>query len=490
MSTQFSSWEFNPTHPPAARWGASPPPIEEEPSATGPLEPSWSREELAVVVGLVLLSLILRFHDYTLAPLFADNFHEVQFVWLGMNLFLHGDPITWSNFPVYSSFQPYPFLGATPGLVHHWMDQPPLFGYIMGGWALLLGDRDLSQATAAQARFLPIVFSSASVPLVYLLGRSLLGRFPSMVGAALLATAPAAVLLGREGEPESLQAILLLAALICCAQILRRNSSRWIVGLLLGCCLLAPLLKVPGVAIAGICAVILLFDRRWQLAALTGGAGILGLLLYALYGLIVDWHLFVAVVGQQAAFRINVISALDFIADPTGINRPLHDGWWLFGLFGVGALLLATQRGKELFLAWPVVAYAVTMMLLAGQRQTAQYGWYKIIIYPEVYLAAGYLIWEFVSRYSSVGWLLLLTLGGATATNWWLGGADHLWIPNPLLLVVIIAIVVLPPLWVKLSPDDLRAKAAAKWVAIASLAFLALGNLVESWNLAHTFFYM
>src|SRR5256885_508590 len=86
----------------------------------------------------------------------------------------------------------------------------PLPLLLMGGWAWLLGDRQLLDVSAEQVRVIPIVCSTATVYLVDRLGRRFLPWPAALAGAALLATAPAAVLLGRQAEPESLQAVLLL----------------------------------------------------------------------------------------------------------------------------------------------------------------------------------------------------------------------------------------------------------------------------------------
>ena len=61
---------------------------------------------------------------------------------------------------------------------------------------------------------------------------------------------------------------------------------------LLLCALAAPLAKVSGIAVAGICAMILVAEGRWRLAAATLGAGLAGLALFVVYGAIVDWRLF------------------------------------------------------------------------------------------------------------------------------------------------------------------------------------------------------
>jgi uncharacterized membrane protein len=452
--------------------------------------PRWRRWEVLALAGITLLGVALRFHLYTQAPLFTDNMDELQFTWLGLNLIEHGDAYTWSWFPDYASYLPLGAFGTTMPMVHHWMDHPPLFGYIMGGWVWLLGDRNMLDVTPAQVRVLPVVWSSLTVPLVYLLGRQLVGVGPALVGGLLLATSPAAVLMGREAEPESLQAVLLLVALVCTLRLVRdettspnRQSLRWSVGGLLLCCLTAPIMKVSGLAIAGICLVILVLHGRRRLAALTGAAAIAGLLFYVLYGFLVDWQLFLHILRSQAANRLGVMSGFDFIAGATGINRPLRDGWWLLGWISIGGLLLSFQSGdrrRELFLVWPAVAYAATMMLLAGEKQIQLYGWYKVIIYPEVYLAAGFLAWTVVRRASLAGLTLLLVLGGSTATNWWLGGVEQNWVPNPIVLVGLVLAVIGPAVWAVLRRGDPGARLRAVQVATAALGFLFLGNVVES----------
>src|ERR1700716_1610712 len=108
---------------------------------------SWRRWEPWAVAVILALGLVLRFHSYTDAPLFNDNSDEVQFAWAGMNLIEHGDPYTWSYYPGYPSYTRFDANGISYPLVHHWMDHPPLFSYLLGGWVLLLGDKRIDQVT-------------------------------------------------------------------------------------------------------------------------------------------------------------------------------------------------------------------------------------------------------------------------------------------------------------------------------------------------------
>jgi 4-amino-4-deoxy-L-arabinose transferase-like glycosyltransferase len=439
-------------------------------------------------VALVLgLALVLRFNDYAAVPPFIDNKDEVQFAWAGMGLIESGDPYTWSYFPGYLSYTRVDANGTNYPMVHHWMDHPPLFSYLMGGWVMLLGDRRLSDVKAWQVRILPILFAVVSVLLAYLLARRFVGRGPALIGAGLLATAPGAVLLSRQAEPEALQAVLLLAALLLTLRVAEARAGPWTVAALLLCAVAAPLAKVSGVAVAGICGVILIAEGRLRLAAATLGAGAAGLALFAVYGAVVDWQLFVRILAMQAGNRLGVMSAFDFITAQTGVNRTLRDGWWILGWLALGLLALGRLKRRELYLVWPAAAYAVVMLLMAGARQIEQYGWYKVMVYPEIYVAAGWLAWRAVSQRSLGLLTLLLALGGATATNWWLGGIGRAWVPDPLLLVALLVVVLLPAALLLWRPSDSRVRTWARGSAFAALAVMLLGNAVESFFLADVF---
>jgi hypothetical protein len=109
------------------------------------------------------------------------------------------------------------------------------------------------------------------------------------------------------------------------------------------------------------------------------------------------------------------------------------------------------------------------------------------MVYPEVYLAAGWLAWEAVSRRSLALLTLLLVLGGATATNWWLGGIGQTWVPDPVLLTLLLLAVLLPAAVGAWRRSDLRVRAWARGSAFAALALMLVGNAVESFFLDHIF---
>ena len=460
----------------------------------------WPHWDVVALGSITLLGLILRVFNLTAAPLFLDNLDELQFAWAGMNLILHGDAYTWSFFAAYPNPTKIHIFGETLPMVHQWMDHPPLYSLLVGGWVVLLGARHLDQVTAVQVRVIPILASSSTVLLTGLFARPILGRWPALIAAALLATAPAAVLLGRQSEPESVQAVLLLLALMACWH-LTQGTARRRLWLIVACvsALLAPGMKISGVGVGGIALGILLAERQFRAFAWVLGATIAGVLVYPLYGALVNWNLFLAIVFSQDLNRQNVLTVFNFIAAPVGVNRPLHDGWWLLGWLGllllavvgerrVGVLAVVSERPRHgWFLVWPAAAYTLVILILAGTAQTAAYGWYRIIIYPEVYLAAAGLVWWAMRRGSVGGYALVLGLGGATATNWLFAGSGSGWVPSPVLLVAILAVLLVPAVFATWSPAWRR---RAQGVMAGGLVAVLLANIGTSLILGDVFAHM
>jgi hypothetical protein len=277
---------------------------------------------------------------------------------------------------------------------------------------------------------------------------------------------------------------LFLAAVLLAGR-LGRGRGGWVAGVaLVAICVLEPFFKVTGVAVGGVAAVILAMNSRWVWAlacVLAAGAGI-GL--YLVYGALVDWTLLWQIIGEQARNRRGVMSAFEFIAEPAGVNRRLRDGWWLLGWIGAGVWLFHGRRAlAEQQLAWPLFAYAAVITVLAGEELTAQYGWYRVIVLPFAYLAAGSLAWRAFVEPSPARLLAVLVLGGAMATNYWLGDSSGSWIPDPLLLVGILALAVVPAALLAV-PRLAPLRPWARGLAGVALGFVVLGNVVTALGLA------
>jgi dolichyl-phosphate-mannose-protein mannosyltransferase len=436
---------------------------------------------------VTLVGLALRLHDYGAAPRFLDNADELQFSWAGLNLLLHGDAYTWSYFRSYPQGDVLQAYGTAFPMVHHWMDHPPGFSLLMGAYLLLAGQRSMTALTPEVVRLPAVLFATATIPLAYAVARRPLGAGGALAGAAVLATGPGAVLLSRQAEPEAVMAPLFLVAVLLAAR-LADGPGGWLTGVaLLAICVLEPFFKVTGVAVGATAAVILAMNARWGwgLACVLGAVAGIGL--YLLYGALVDWSLLWKIVAEQALNRRGVMAAFEFIADPTGANRRLRDGWWLLGWIGAGLWLFHARRADaERMLAWPLFAYLAAITVLAGEQLTSQYGWYHVAVIPFAYLAAGNLAWRAFVEPSPARLLAVLLLGGAMATEYWLGSPGSNWIPHPALLVAVLAVVVAPAALLAV-PRLTPLRGYARSIVGLALGFVLLGNILTSLSLADIF---
>lgn len=454
---------------------------------------AWARWELPALLAVLALALLLRFDGYTQAPLLSDNQDEMDWAWMGLGLITQGVPYGWTNHTAYPDGVRLRANGTQYVIVHPFLDHPPVFGILVGGAAWLAGARELTDVKVDMIRPVPILCGVLAILLLYLLARRLLGPPAAMAGIVLLATSPAAVLMQRQVEAESLLAPILLGAILLMLRILDGRAGRWTTAGLLGLCLVAPLVKVSGVAVAGVAATVLLTSGRWRLATATLAAGVAGLGLYLLYGALFDWQLFTRILGQSDNRRYGVLGLSEFIAapaGPSGVNHHLRDGWWLLGWLGLGWLLTRGRDIRTQLLVWPALGYGLVMMVFGERLQ--DYGWFRLTLYPIVYAMAGWIAWEAVRRPSATALLAVLALGTTTATSALLQGGNSAtraayagsWVPSAYLLVFITVVFVGPAIlaaWHQGQP--LMAK-LARYTGELALALTVAANVATSLNLA------
>lgn len=448
--------------------------------------PGWTRLEAAALAAILVIATALRFHDYTAAPLLSDNQDELGWAWSGLTLITKHVPYSWSYLPSYTGVTNLVANGYTYPIVHPWLDHPPLFSLVVGGYAWLMGARELTDVTPGMIRPVAVVLSTLTIVLLYVLGRRLIGQVPAMIGAFILASAPVAVLLGREVESEALLTPLLLLAMLLVHQVLAGDRRRWTVAALVLVCAAATLTKVPGLAVGVIAATVLLASGRWRPAILAAAGGIAGLGIYAAYGALIDWHQFLLVLHDQEIRRHGVMAAYEFIAAPSGIGHSIRDGWWVLGWIGIGALMAGRTVPTRRLVAWGAVIFSTAILVLADERVIPRDGWYRIPVYPLAYCGAAYLAGLALDRLNVGAWLAVLVLGGASATTTALGGGGT-WMPSALLLVAILAVAVAPMVLANGWPQVQWLRQAARGTVATMLGLLLVTNVLASINLASTY---
>jgi hypothetical protein len=252
------------------------------------------------------------------------------------------------------------------------------------------------------------------------------------------------VLGSRLVESEALLAPMLLLALLMLHRILAKEAGRGSVGALLLVCALAPLVKVPGASFGPIVGVVLASRGNWRLAGQAVAMSCLGLLAYAWYGLAVDWRQFLAVIESQSTRHTSLLSGYEFISSPAGFSdsAQLHDGWWLLGWLAL-VVVASARRGRraDVLLAWPLAAFAITVMLVADAGVVNRYGWYRFAVYPLAYLLAADAVVTTVLRPTLIRAVLVLAVPGAAATLAWIAGRSA-WNPPFLLDLAVLGLVI------------------------------------------------
>jgi hypothetical protein len=434
--------------------------------------------EVPIVAAASFLGLLLRLDQYRVVPFTAPNPDEWNWAWAGLSQLL-GMPSTgwslfWQAYPAgVRSLPPPPF---NEPLVHPYIDAPPLFSWLVGAVSWLDGDRTLNDVVHDPGpRLMGIGLSIAALLLAYLLGRLVIGILPAFVGLGLMAVAPIPVVLDRLVAAEQLLAVLLLAALLCVFHLRRDPGDRRWLALLLACCLVGPAVKTPGLVV-GASAVLLLASRRqFRLAALAGGAALVGELAVLAYTASLDWQTYTAEVSIRAS-QLSGFTAYRFITNTTGFDgQQAFDGWWLLGWLGL-AELIGRRRGDGDLLTVPAVVYLLLMLGLAAVYSSG-YGWYRLTLIPIVYLSAGRFLWLAAAELSWLRLALAAVLAIATAANW----AVPLNVKfDPLLMGGVLLIAMLPALAVMVRPE---ARSWARSGAFALLALLIPVSLVEVANL-------
>jgi len=428
----------------------------------------------------------VRFHDYTVAPPPALDGDEMAWTWAGQSLIEHGKPTSWTSLPGYSHVTyEETTLGVVP-IVTPWLDEPPVFALLEGGSVLLAGETTMQEANVSAARVPVILLSLISLVLATLLFTRLFGAGVALLGTALLALSPAITEASRTVESEALLTPLLLGTLLLCHQIGRGRYGRGAVATLLVICFVAPLVKPTGLVCALIAAGLLWSSHRRGLAAAVVGAGALAVGAFVLYGALMDWHQFLAIIGTNGRRVDGFLNAFSFITSAipaiAGPN-PLNDVVWLIGWIGIGYLVLGRRGDAERYLVWPCLAYVLVMVAAASPSLAGAAAWYRIPVMPLVYGAAALVIWESIVRFNAVAFGLVLAVMATAAFRGLGSGANPAAPQGVLVAVLIIGVVGV----IALGSAPGANAALRRWrvgLPVALMGLILVANAVQSWSLA------
>jgi hypothetical protein len=256
--------------------------------------------------------------------------------------------------------------------------------------ALLGGERTPTEVGPAAIRLVPILLSMVTAWLLYLLAARHLGRATALVALAVFCLSPWMIDASRLVEAEWLLAPMLLGVLV-----LASHRGRLPTATLLALCVLAPLVKVPGVIVGAAGAVALLTERRWLTAGLALLGAPVGIGLFAAYGAAVDWHQFVLVWQVQSSRHTSLVAGRQFLfSSDAGLWNfvPLDDPLWTVGMVGLAVMLLRQPLGRAARIPLAFAGYALLMTLTASTEGAQYYDWYRFVVDPLCCIGVGDLI--------------------------------------------------------------------------------------------------
>ena len=130
-----------------------------------------------IVISLLLLAAALRLHNYAVYPQRGATSDEYAFAFQGISLLTKGVPIAWSAIPLYKNLIHLTINGLYFPIVQPYLDHPPLFGLLVGAWAIFFRETAFEAVQLATIRIIPVILSFISAIFLYLLAKNVYGEW-------------------------------------------------------------------------------------------------------------------------------------------------------------------------------------------------------------------------------------------------------------------------------------------------------------------------
>lgn len=359
---------------------------------------------------ILALGLRLRIFSYSEVPNPGETADEYSFGWLGISLIKDHYPIAWSGIGGYKNhdYQKINVDGIYDkdpnrpafSIDKPWFDHPPLFGLITGGWAYLSGVRDFKDTSVSILRQPMIVISAITIILVFFLAYRIFGLGIGLVSAFLYSTVPTMVISSRLALAENGYIPLFLGSIILADYYIETKKIRyWVLACIFGS--IAILFKLSAVAVFLTLALIAFSyakSKKWYLVRLVLMALVGSLVVFAIWGLIFDWHTFVDVILSNTQRFYGAAGEVLFQA----VNqfrittKSFTDGWLFISWISFFILVweyISTNSRKNII---PIAIFSyMTVFVIFGSET---YGWYKFPFFPFLVICLSWLLVQIFKR--------------------------------------------------------------------------------------------
>lgn len=352
----------------------------------------WLKITLFILV--FLFTFALRSHNYDRTPL-PDHLDEMLYAWSGIHLIETGVPVSWStlDYPeraqVFEGIRDYK--GGEPSasvtLYKPWVDEPPLFSYLVGYFAHYFGaDRD-EFIPASHIRF-PIIFISALTSiLVFLVAKKLFGFSMGLLSMLLYGTIPTIVFSSRVAMPENFIALCYMFSIYLLILFKEKKSYWYIAGIpvIAG---IAGLAKPTGLFIIFFASFIVFKELyrkgKWRNAVKIPLLMLVGVIPFVIFyfwwGLHLDSEIFWIINGIQSHRPVGFNSLTWLVISPSYGTKIIKDGWFVFSLLSAFYFFLSKQNKNIKFISLALIYWILVVMISGGEADLL--AWYRFPTYP------------------------------------------------------------------------------------------------------------
>lgn len=346
----------------------------------------------SILMIIILLGMYLRNYNLTVWPREGATFDEFAWVFQGLSIWEKGVPTSWSPHAAYSNRVEYKNpQGARFTLVTPYLEHPPLFGLIAGGFARLNGVVSFDKVTIPKIRPLALFMGVVSILSVYLFSSAVFGAYIGLISALFYSVVPTVVAGSRIVQNENFFIPCFLLSLYFayryCEWGLKRDlyPAVFISGII-------PLAKIPWIAAPLAIIGMFLYKKKFHEVLLVLGMTIVFLSLYVGYGLYLDRVLLIKLWNLQLArYDMSFNSFFAIFQNPMVTDRIFVDGWLYAGWASVLFLMI-----KDLKKTYPVVFgfLGYLCIYLAAIPNEPGHGWYRYPFYPFLLISLALLTYE------------------------------------------------------------------------------------------------
>lgn len=357
---------------------------------------------------ILFLGIYLRSNNLYTWPREGSTFDEYAWTWIGINLIQNHIPESWSRHPQYVQRKEIVYRGAGFVLVRPYLEHPPLFGLVVGSYALLNGVKDMYHVDLQHIRSLALILGALSIFMIYVFASEAYGYRIGLLSSFIYSIVPTIVVGSRIVENENFFIPFFLLSLFLIIKFIKTNKS-WFRNFAGVICGLLTLAKIPWIAGALGIVLIFLYLKKYKDSLKFLAIVIPIFLMFFIYGFYFDGKLFMSLWQLQLQrYDLTFNSIFALFTSPYLADRFLVDGWIYFGWFAI-LLLLVKDLKKNYLVVLPFLAYFAVFIFAIPNEPS--HGWYRYPFYPFLIVSIALFLKEYFNKNYVLTFLFLIFTG-------------------------------------------------------------------------------